>query len=134
MMQRFLVAALVASLVFVGGAIGAGADPINAPNGELVPLVCDSGIGSITVSVNGNGDFTPGHDTTSTQVGVPYAFRFETSFTPTGGDTVTEVEVITKHAPKNGRLATCTFQLEEQSDEGLFVIDGTVWISYTPAH
>src|SRR4051794_31874036 len=117
MMKRWFTAAVVASVAFVGGAHAAGADPVNAPKGDIVPLECDGGIGSILVSVNGNGDYTPGHVITSTQVGIPYAFHFESSFTPTGGETVTEVDDIAKHAPRNGRLATCTFHQEEQSDE-----------------
>ena len=36
-----------------------------------------------------------------------------------------------KKAPSNGRLATCTFHLEDSSEDGVFVLDGTVRISYT---
>ena len=133
MFKRVLIGGGLACAMFVGGVLHAGADPVNAKKGEVLPIECDGGLGSLTVAVNGNGDFTPGHVITSTQVGVPYAFRFEVSFTPTGGETQTEVEALAKRGPRNGRLAVCTFHQEEQSEEGVFVLDGTVWISYTPS-
>jgi len=128
-----LVAGVVVLMVLAGGAVGAGADPVNAKKGEIIELECDNGLGALTVALNGNGEYTPGHVIGSTQVGIPYAFHFESSFTPTGGETQTDVEDLAKPGPKNGRLATCTFHLEEQNDEGLFVLDGIVSISYTKA-
>jgi hypothetical protein len=134
MLKRLLVVGGAALAMLLGSAAGAGADPVNAPKGEVISIDCDSGLGSLTVALNGNGDFTPGHVTTSTQVGIPYALHIEGSFTPTGGEPETFVEDIAKRAPRNGRLAVCTFHEEGQDEEGAFTFDGTVWISYTPAH
>ena len=126
--------ALCAAAMILGSAGAAGADPTNAKKGQILALECDSGLGSLTVALNGNGDFTPGLVTTSTQVGVPYRFHIEGSFTPTGGETESFVDERAKPAPRNGRLAVCTFHDEGQDESGRFVLDGTVWVSYTRAH
>jgi hypothetical protein len=123
----------VMSLI-IGGAGVASADPVNAKKGQILEIQCDGGLGTLTVALNGNGAWTPGHVTTSTQVGVPYRLHLEGSFTPTGGEPEFFVEDIAKKAPRNGRLATCTFHEEEQDEGGTLVLDGTVWISYTPGH
>jgi hypothetical protein len=136
--KRLIAGAATATFV-IGAAIGilagpVSADPVNAKKGEILEIECDSGLGTLTVALNGNGDFTPGHVTTSTQVGIPYKAHFEFTFTPTGGTPQTETEDIAKKGPRNGRLAVCTFHEEGSDEEGAFAIDGTVWISYTPAH
>ena len=124
----------LATVTMVLGAAGtAGADPTNAKKGQILTIECDSGLGSLTVAVNGNGEFTPGHVTTSTQVGIPYAFHIEGTFTPTGGDPETFVDDSAKRGPRHGRLATCTFHEEGQDENGTFVLDGTVKVSYTKA-
>jgi hypothetical protein len=69
----------------------------------------------------------------SRQVGIPYALHVEGTFTPVGGEPEPFVDEFSKPAPQNGRLDHCTWH-EEGSDEfGSFVVDGEVWISYTPA-
>jgi len=61
-------------------AASAGADP----KGEQFLLTCDNDM-SYTIAVNGNGEFTPAHDTGSTTVLVPTSFRGST-FTVTDAD------------------------------------------------
>jgi hypothetical protein len=132
--KAFSVALGVAAMV-LASAGAAGADPTNAKKGEVLTIECDSGLGSLTVAVNGNGEFTPGLVTTSTQVGIPYRFHIEGTFTPSdGGEPEHFVDDSAKAAPHNGRLAMCTFHQEGSDENGTFVFDGTVWISYTPAH
>ena len=130
---KAMVAALGTAAMVLGTATVAAADPTNAKKGEILTVECDAGVGSLTVALNGNGDFTPGHVTTSTQVGVPYAFHIEGSFTPTGGEPESFVDTGAKRGPRNGRLAVCTFHEEERDDSGTLVLDGVVSISYSPA-
>src|SRR5687768_255350 len=107
--SRFLAAAVsVAGLLGVASG-SAGADPVNAKKAELLTMVCDSGLGTLQIATNGNGQWTPGLVTTSTQVGIPYEFHISGSFTPTGGVPETFTEDFVKRAPRHGRLATCTF-------------------------
>jgi hypothetical protein len=131
---KAIVVALATVTMVLGAAGTAGADPTNAKKGEIITIECDGGLGTLTVALNGNGDFTPGHVTTSTQVGIPYALHIEGSFTPTGGEPEPFVDDIAKKGPRNGRLAVCTFHEAGQDEGGTFEFDGTVWISYTKAH
>jgi hypothetical protein len=132
------------ALMTAAGALGvlpppAGADPVNAKNGQLLPIVCEK-LGSLTVATSGdNGSdnsknaFTPGHVTTSTQVGIPYEVHTSGSFTPNdGGETQTFSDDFVKKAPHNGRLDVCTFHGEGADENGTFAFDGVVKISYTP--
>ena len=111
----------------------AGADPVNAKKGQLIPLVCDE-LGSVTVAVNGNGAFTPGLVVTSTQVGVPYEIHASGTFTPHDPNFPTETftDDNVKPAPRNRRLDVCTFHVEWSDDYGTVVFDGVAKISYTP--
>jgi hypothetical protein len=125
-------------MVAIVGGIGmmagpAAADPTNAKKGEILEIHCDGGLGTLTVALNGNAQLTPGLVTTSNQVVIPYRRHLEGSFTPTGGDPEPIVEDVQKRAPHNGRLATCTFHVEDSNESGSLVLDGTVWVSYTPA-
>jgi hypothetical protein len=134
--MRFLkapIALLGMIAVVLGTANVAGADPTNAKKGEILTIECDHGLGTLTVALNGNGEWTPGHVTTSTQVGIPYKLHIEGTFTPTGGAPESFVEDSEKHAPNNSRLAVCTFEQEGEDEFGTFSIAGTVWISYTKA-
>ena len=116
------VALLMTGVLMGVAANAAGADPTR--RGELITLDCDA-LGTLDIAVNGNGLWSPGHVLDSTQVLVPYRFRFE--FTPPGGGEP-EVEEVSKRGPANGRLDVCTFTIEEEGG----TINGTVWISYTP--
>ena len=110
----------------------AGADPVNAKKGELIAIVCDQ-LGSLTVAVNGNGEFTPGLVTTSTQVGIPYEVHTSGTFTPNDGSPAqTFTDDVVKRGPRNGRLDECSFHSEGTDAYGSFVFDGSVKISYTP--
>lgn len=110
----------------------AGADPVNAKKGQLIPIVCAE-LGSLTVSVNGNAALSPGLVITSTQVGIPYELHASGTFTPNDGSPPqTFTEDVVKPAPRNGRLDVCTFSLVENDPYGTVVFDGTVKISYTP--
>ncbi len=130
--KRWGVAA--AAVVVLAGAGPAAADPSGSPKAETLTVTCDNGLGVLEVVINGNGDLSPGHLATSTQIGIPYEFHFTGTFTPTGGDP----EPIDLHlghpAPNNGRLATCTFHEEEPIPEGWLSLDATVNVSLTPAH
>ena len=110
----------------------AGADPVNAKKGEILPISCEVN-GDLTVATNGNGDWTPGLVTTNNQVGNPYEFHIVGSFTPTDGEPQPFTEDSVKRAPHNGRLDTCTFHQEGTDENGSFSIDGVVKISFTPA-
>jgi hypothetical protein len=131
------------ALLTAAGALGvlpgtAGADPVNAKTGQLLPIVCEK-LGSLTVATNDNGNdhsknnFTPGLVTTSTQVGIPYEVHTSGTFTPSdGGETQTFSDDFVKKAPHNGRLDVCTFHGEGADENGSFSFDGIVKISYTP--
>ena len=132
MKARHITAGAALALATVLGPLGpAWADPVNAKKGEVLAINCEVN-GTVTVAVNGNGDFTPGLVTTSTMVGIPYEFHITGSFTPAdGGATETFNEDDVKHAPRNGRLDTCTFPEEGSDQYGSFVFEGSVKISYT---
>ncbi len=122
-----------AAAILVAGAGPAAADP-SGPDAETVRVTCGNGLGTQEVILNGNGDFSPGHVTSSTQVGIPYEFHFTGTFTPTGG-APQPIDIQFGHpAPQNGRLATCTFHEEEPIPEGWLSLDVTVNLSLTPAH
>ena len=137
-MKRCMARAATVTLAIVG-AVGimagqAAADPINAKKGEILEIHCDGGLGTFTVALNGNTDLTPGLVTTSNQVVVPYRLHLEGSFTPTGGEPEPILLDVQKPAPHNRRLAMCTFHEGGRNESGTLVLDGTIWVSYTPAH
>lgn len=118
----FAVVALAAALTVVGAG-AAGAAPTNAKNSETIALDCEV-LGAVEVTTIGNGIWTPGHVVGSNTVLIPYAFRFE--FTPTGGST--EVEEISRRAPRTTQLDVCTFGGADET--GSF--SGTAWVTYRP--
>jgi len=126
------VAALLTGVTAV--ALGTSATPATAdPQGEPIQMMCD-GLGSIGVVVNGNGAATPGHVVSSVQIGIPYALNVTYDVTPTAGDPFTVVDAYERPAPSNGRLDHCTFHDEFSNETGSFVVDGEIWLSYTPQH
>lgn len=130
--KRWLVSLAAATLGV--GAGPAAADPSGSPNAETLTVTCDNDLGVLEVIVNGNGDLSPGHLTTSTELGIPYQFHFTGTFTPTGG-APEPIDIQFGHpAPHNERLATCTFHEEEPIPEGWLSLDATVNVSLTPAH
>jgi hypothetical protein len=130
MKRRLLV--LVASGVFAAAAIAptAGADPIHAKKASQLQGIC--GGQTLSLVVNGNGDFTPGHIIGSTSVFIPSSFNITFTFTPTGGSTMTETDIATKPARLQNTI-TCTIPFQSFSaPEGTFTIQGTVTGFLTP--
>lgn len=121
-----------AGVMLLAGSGSASADPAKSKNAEIIPIECDSGIGTVEVVTNGNGEWTPGHVRMNNQVLIPYEFHISGSFTPPGGPTESFSEDLVKKAPRNGRLATCTFSDEGADESGSFVFSGIVKVSYTP--
>ena len=119
----------VSTTVGVGVALAtpAAADPARIP----LALQCDE-LGAISVSVPATAPYTPGLDTGSTQVGIPYSLTTTTTFTPVGGAPQTSVEHYSRPAPANSRHDRCTFHDEGSNPSGTFTLDGEVLISYTP--
>ena len=133
-------AARVTGLI-VAGALLAGATAIPASadpkKGEVIPLDCDNGK-SYRVVVNGNGEFTPGHDLDSTAVLIPLAFGpFTGTVTDSDGNVV---ETINEPGSSKGESAkraknavTCSFEFSGTEDGLTFTGRGTVVVRITPA-
>jgi opacity protein-like surface antigen len=129
--------ALVVSLIAICAAIvaqAASADPSNAKNSLLVNLTCAGK--SVQASVNGNGEFTPGHVVGSTAMLIPTAFNLTFSFTPTGGSTQSETDTAAKHNAGNNSV-TCQVPANQNTfttPDGTLVLSGTVTGFFTPAN
>lgn len=121
-------AAVVALAVF---APAASADPVGAKNSLTIPATCDNGQ-SVTVVVNGNGEFTPAHVLGSTAVFIPQAFDLTFEFTPTGGTTETETDTASK-PNVHGDLVTCSFDVTQSFPFGTLHLFGTATGFFTPA-
>jgi len=123
----------------LGGAGAAAADP----SGEVVPVVCDNG-STYLVAVNGNGDFTPGHDVASTTILVPTAFgEFHGTVTDSDGNVIDEFvdPAMAKGSSSKQRATTtsCTFTFTdsfEDPDLGMLTFTGTGSVTgfVTPVH
>lgn len=105
------------------GSVALVAAPADAdPKSEVIDLVCDNG-SSYAIAVNGNGEFTPGHDTGSTTVLVPTSFSgFHFVVTDAEGNVVYEEHddsTATKgRADKQrGTSTTCTFSSTETFED-----------------
>jgi hypothetical protein len=118
-MKRYKVLSVVLG---AAAAIGLTAVPAGAvPQGATISLECDA-LGSLDIGTTPpDADWTPGFVVGSNQRLTPYAFKF---------DVDGEIFEISKPGPQNGRLDHCTFTVED----GNVVINGDVWLSYTPAH
>ena len=125
--------ALLALASSIGLSLGM-ATPANAdPKRGTIPLECDD-LGSLEVVVASNSvAATPGLAVVSTQVGVPYAITLSGTFTPVGGEPEPFLDVYERRAPAHDRLDHCVFHQEGANEFGSFVMDGEVWISYTPS-
>jgi hypothetical protein len=130
MLKRYAVlgAAVLALAVFVPGA---SADPLNAKNSLTFPVTCDNGQ-SVTIVVNGNGEFTPAHVLGSTAVFIPQALDTTFEFTPTGGTTQTETDTSSK-PNVHGDLVTCSFDVTQSFPFGTLHLFGTATGVFTPA-
>jgi hypothetical protein len=133
MVRRGLLLALVAVCMAVSAQV-ASADPINAKNAQLITAVC--GDQTLQVSVNGNGEFTPAHVVGTSAMFIPTAFDVTFSFTPTGGETMSEHDTSAKHnQPAN--VTTCDLPLAANTSTnpfGTFSISGSVTGFFTPAN
>ena len=130
MKRRLLVLVASGALAAVAIAPTAGADPTNARNSLQLQAVC--GTQTYTVVVNGNGEFSPAHFIGSTSVFIPTSFDLTTTFTPTGGSTMTETDTSAKAAPLQNTI-TCTIPFQSfPSAFGTFTIEGTVTGFLTP--
>lgn len=130
----------MAGLLATGGLIlGFAAGPAVADpmKGEVIPLDCDNGE-SYTVVVNGNGAFTPAHDTDSNSMLVPVEFgEFTGTVTDAQGnvvDSFTEPGLPKGQSAKGKKtLVTCEFEFSGTEDGLTFTGSGTVIGFITPA-
>lgn len=130
MRRRFVMA--VACLALAGVLVPvASADPIHAKNATQIDAIC--GGQSLTVVVNGNGEFTPAHVVSNTSVFIPTSFELTFTFTPTGGAPEPELDTSAKAAPIKNTV-TCTIPLQTlfSGPEGTATIEGTVTGFFTP--
>jgi hypothetical protein len=108
----------------------AGADPTHARNAQHLQAVC--GTNTLDVVVNGNGEFTPAHVIGTTSVFIPTSFDLTSTFTPTGGSTMTETDTSAKAAPIKNTI-TCTIPFQSfPSPVGTFTLEGSVTGFLTP--
>ncbi len=142
MRARKLSGLLVAGGLMLAAAAAAAAAPANADpqKGELIPVDCDNGK-SYTLAVNGNGEFTPGHDVDSTSMLVPVAFgSFTGTLTDSQGnvvETFTDPGVGKGQSGKNAKnTVTCTVEFSvtfvEDGETFTFTGSGTVTGVITP--
>ncbi len=137
MIRRMLVS-LGLVLMLATAAVGTvGADPVNAKNAQLIEVVC--GGQTLTVVVNGRGQFTPGHIIGSTGNLIPQAFTFTVTATDamTGEVLFSGTDTVAKGGQRQGlqdRLTTCTFsQTFTDPETGVtFTVSGTVTAFITP--
>lgn len=125
-------------LIAAGGLIAAlAATPASAdPKGDTFPVVCDNGKTYI-LTANGNGEFTPGHDTNSTAVLIPLSFGpfTGTATYPDGtSETFTEPGSSKGRSGKNARgTVNCTFTFSGADEDGTtFMGSGSVTGYVTP--
>lgn len=126
--------------LMAGGAllVGATAIPASADpkKGEVTPLTCDNGK-NYRVVVNGNGDYTPGHDLDSTAMLIPLAFGpFTGTVTDGEGNVVEEINEPGSSKGQSGKRAknavTCSFTFSGTEGGMTFTGSGTVVVRITP--
>jgi hypothetical protein len=130
--MRFMTGAAAAAVLGLGAWAPAHADPVNAKNAFPIQISCDNGQSYVAVA-NGNGNFTPAHDLSSTAILVPIAFG-PITFTVTAPDgTILDQEtdpatakpgasMHNKHAATN-----CDFAGSATAPDGTtFSIEGSV--------
>ena len=125
MLMRVCAAIGSAIVAVVAFAAGAAADH----KSEVIPITCDGLV--VQVAVNGNGDFTPGHLVGGTAVYVIQSIDATFTFTPTGGEPMSE-HVVASKGNIHGDTVTCTFSVSGSEPEGTFTGSGTVVVFITP--
>ena len=136
MRARRLSTLLVSGGLVLGTAVApAIADP---QKGEIIPVDCDNGQ-SYVIAVNGNGAFTPAHDTASTATFVPVSFgEFTFTVTDAQGNVVDQgtepgIDKGKGNAAKGKKtLITCEFSFSDTEDGLTFEGGGTVTGFLTP--
>jgi hypothetical protein len=124
------VGGVVVTAALLLGAAPAGAAKIT----QTVTVTCPA-MPSFTVTVGGNGDWTPARVNGSNAVLHPVAFgEFTGTFTPTGGspETFTDPPFARKTTPNNGKpTMTCSYHIDATAPDGTFSGDGsaTLWAS-----
>jgi hypothetical protein len=134
---------IVSTCLGVAAALSISAPASADPKGELIPLTCEGGA-TYWLAVNGNGDFTPGHDVNSTAMLIPTSFgEFHGVITD---DTGAVVDEFTDPATAKGNSTkpratslSCTFDIVEHFDDPdlgplTFTGTGSVEGFVTPAH
>jgi hypothetical protein len=134
---------IAAACLGVGAALSISTPASADPKGEPIQLTCDGGA-TYSVTVNGNGDFTPGHDINGTTVLIPTSFGdFHGVITDSTGAVVDE---FTDPAMEKGdstkpraTSVNCTFVIVEHFDDPdlgplTFTGTGTLEGFVTPAH
>jgi hypothetical protein len=100
------------------GASAASADP----KGETFPVVCENGV-IYEVTINGNGEFTPAHDSASNSILVPTAFgELFGTITDAGGNVIDEfVDPAASKGSSDSRTrattTACTFTITDSFDD-----------------
>lgn len=120
MIRKLIVAGLggIAALVLIGSA--------SAARGELVSLDCGSA-GSIDVVTNGNGQFTPGRIVGGGVV-IPVGFSNQVAtFKDSAGNvTVENPPDVSRRAPANKQIVSCSFSISGEAEGGTFSFSGDV--------
>ena len=131
--MRLRLSVVVCVVAIAGACVPvAGADPSNAGGSTTISVVCGSGPTSIVM--NGNGIFSPAHDTGSTSVLIPTALNVTLTFTfATGGPPVVDHAIVGKEAPIENTV-TCTIPLQKLSTSAdvSATIEGTLTGFWTP--
>ena len=128
--MRKMLAALVVLVMSIGLAGAAGDDP---KKGEFFTLRCDNGQ-TYDIVVNGNGEWTPGHDLNSNAILKPFGFgQFTGTLTDPQGNVVERFTEPggSKRAARNQRLVTCRFSDSFTEDGFTFTFSGTVLVKIT---
>lgn len=136
-MKRLRLGLLVPAVLVAGAAAGvAAADPSNAPKSAPITIRCGSA--TYHAVVNGNGTWSPAHDSNSNSILIPVAFGAETEvFTDPSGTSTTTVSPGTakgSSAPNGGTPLNCSYHIALSFPGGSVVIDGTVTGFATPAN
>jgi hypothetical protein len=111
----------------------ASADPTNAKNAAVVTGNCDNGQ-TLTVVVNGNGNFNAVHDANSTSTFVPTMIDLTFTFHLASGGSQTNTQQGTKNGPAHN-VINCDIPLQTlfTAPDGSFAtIEGSVSGFLTP--
>jgi hypothetical protein len=97
--------------------LGTAGPAVADPKGEIIPVDCDGT--TYMVAVSGNGQFTPGHDTSSTAMLIPVSFGdFTGTITDEEGNVLdTFVEPGGAKGPAKNAEVNCTFSFTETFED-----------------